>query len=284
MKVHVHTNDPGAVLSYLGRGARFFDVHISNMEEQTSERRAGIDDDAAGRRPKKALGVVAVAAGSGIVDIMRSLGVDEVVPGGQSMNPSIGEITQAVRAAGARHVIVLPNNRNVIAAAQQAAEAAAAAVSAGNGDDREPVVHVVPTRTVPEGLAALIVYDRDGKPEDVARRMELEVGRVTSGAVTRAVRDSRSAAGDIKSGDVIGVTDHEILVVGSAIHDVTADLAASLAQRAGQAETLTLLAGEELADDDAERIADILRRRLPDLEVEWHRGDQPLYPVLIGLE
>jgi hypothetical protein len=269
LKVHVHTNDPGKVLSWLAPTGTFSEVHISNMEEQTSERRHALEQ--AG--PAKPLGVVTVVAGDGLAEIMKSLGADVVVAGGQSMNPSIGEISDGVRAVHAETVIVLPNNKNVLGAAEQAAKAL-----------DEPRVLVVPTRTVPEGLAAMIGYDPEGEPEAVVREMEEEVGRVVSGAVTVAVRDSKAPAGRIKVGDTIGVTDSEIRVIGDDVSKVALELIVGLAAEADGAETVTLLAGEDLDDGTAEALADAVRERLPDMEVEWHRGGQPLYPLLVGIE
>jgi len=288
LKVHVHTNDPGKVLTWLAPAGTFSEVHISDMEEQTSERRHALEQ--AG--PAKPLGVVTVVAGDGLAEIMRSLGADVVVAGGQSMNPSIGEISDGVRAAHAETVIVLPNNKNVLGAAEQAAKAfeaeragAAGAGAAGpGGGGRVPRVLVVATRTVPEGLAAMIGYDPDGEPDGVAREMEEEVGRVVSGAVTVAVRDSKAPAGPIKVGDTIGVTDSEIRVIGDDVSKVALDLIVGLAAEAEGAETATLLAGEGLDDAAAEALADAVREKLPDMEVEWHRGDQPLYPLLVGIE
>lgn len=301
LKVHVHTNDPGQVLSYLSPFGVFAETHINNMEEQAADRRAdleaarlaafeglGAEKGAGGalgagaatseRRP---LGVIAVAAGKGVTTIMKSLGVDQVVPGGQSMNPSTGEIAAAARAANADTVIVLPNNKNVILAAQQTASAFDAERETG-GD--APHVIVVGTRTVPEGLSALLAYDASGVPEAISSEMEEEMGRVTSGAVTTAVRDSSAAAGPVRAGDVIGVSDSDILVVGRDVVDVAAELTSVLAKGADGAESVTLLAGEDLPDDGAQALAEAVKKKLPSKDVEWHRGDQPLYPVLIGIE
>ncbi len=274
-KVHVHTNDPGAVLSMVTSMGEVGSVHINNMRRQTAQRderlRSALGTGARAAATLKPLGFVAVAAGDGVGEIFRSLGVDVVVSGGQTMNPSTADIVDAIDRCNARKVVVLPNNKNILMAAN-----AAATVS-----DRE--VFVVPTRSVPQGFAAVLAWGGGDDIEDDLDEMSRAASRVRTAEVTVAVKDAVGSAGAIRAGQVIGVIDgEEIAVVGEDVIDVAAR-AADLISGDG-AETLTVLAGEDFSDSQLARLVDVLRRSHPDLEVESHRGGQPLYPVILSAE
>jgi dihydroxyacetone kinase-like predicted kinase len=220
--------------------------------------------------PSKTIGFVAVATGSGLERILLSLGADEIVCGGQTMNPSTADLLAAVEKVDAAAVVVLPNNSNIVMTAQQVAGVASRPVA------------VVPTKSVPESFAALLAADPGASLEDNAAAMTEAAAAVKAGEVTWAVKDSRSSAGEIKAGDVIGIADHDIKVVGSDVLDVSARLVDALA--GDSSETLTILAGEQLTDEDLATLAERAGRAHPDLEVEALRGDQPLYPVILSVE
>jgi hypothetical protein len=265
-KVHVHTDDPGAVLSWaLGLG-EVSEVHVNNMRRQTKARTDAIRRDAA---PSKPIGFVAVAAGDGLADILRSLGADVIVNGGQTMNPSTAELLEAVERVDAGAVVILPNNRNIVMAAQQVVSVAGRPVA------------VVPTTAVPQAFAALLAYDGTDDLESAVAAMTEAAQAVRTAEVTVAVKDSKGKAGPITAGQVIGIVDHEIEVIGEDIADVTLEVVGRIAEGG---ETLTVLAGADLDDDALERLVERLAEHYPALEVEGHRGGQPLYPVIVSVE
>ncbi|HZL06151.1 MAG TPA: DAK2 domain-containing protein [Coriobacteriia bacterium] len=267
-KVHVHTNDPAAVLAWATSLGEVAEVHINNMRRQTSERSRRLSDEAA-TEPPKPVGFVAVAAGSGLRDILMSLGADAIVAGGQTMNPSTAEILDAAQAVRAERVVILPNNRNIIMAAQQVIDL-----------DERPIA-VVPTNSVPEAFSALLAYDASQSFDETVSAMTEAASLVRTGEVTVAVKDAKSKAGPVKKGQYIGISNHEIEVIGEDLDDVVYRLVDVLS---ADAETLAVLAGEDLDDDGLERLEAHLSDAHPDLEIETHRGDQPLYPVILALE
>lgn len=275
-KIHVHTNRPDRVLRHMLHRGQIFNVFVHNMDLEAKERTEGIRADkegAAPAGPRKALGFVAVAAGSGQADILRSLGVDVVVEGGQTMNPSTADILAAIESANADAVIVLPNNGNIRMAAE-------AAVSACDSCDAA----VVPTKSVLQAFSAMFVVDQESELEDNVAEMTDAIQGVRDGEVTTAVRDSQAADGSpIHEGDVMGIESDAITVVGSDVEDVTVRVINRM-QEAEEGDTLTILAGADLSDDDFEHLLDAIRDAQPDLEIDSHRGEQPLYPVIFSLE
>lgn len=265
-KIHVHTDEPGVVLTWATGVGEVSEVHVNNMRRQTADRTQKLRADA---EPAKAVGFVAVAAGSGMVEILKSLGADVVVSGGQTMNPSTAELLEAVGQVNAKAVVVLPNNRNIIMAAQQVVDLA----------DR-PVV-VIPTTGVPQSFAALLAYDGTSDLDAIASEMTEAAMSVRVGEITTAVKDSKGKVGPIKSGEVIGIVDHEIEVVGSDIAQVASELLTVIADGG---ETVTVLAGADLDDAALEALVGRLSEEHPDLEVEGHRGEQPVYPVIVAVE
>ncbi len=265
-KVHVHTDEPGAVLSWATEIGEVSDVHINNMRRQTAERTEALRADGA---PSKPIGFVAVAAGAGVVRILESLGADAVVGGGQTMNPSTAEILEAVQKVDAASVIVFPNNRNIIMAAQQVVDVAG-----------KPVA-VVPTTAVPQSFAGLLAYTGGGDLDGVLADVTEAALAVRAGEVTTAVKDSKGKAGPIRTGQVIGIIDHEIEVIGDDVAEVVSAVVRLLADGG---ETLTILAGEGLDDEALASLVARLEAEYPSLEVEGHRGDQPLYPVIVSVE
>jgi DAK2 domain fusion protein YloV len=275
-RVHVHTDDPGAVLSRMTAIGEVAQVHINNMRRQTEARDAIIRAETGAKEAEKPahlkpIGFVAVAAGEGLSEILRSLGVDEVVSGGQTMNPSTRDIADAIAAVPAQKVIVLPNNRNIVMAAN-----AAAGVSA------KPVC-VVPTSSVPQAFSAMLAWDGSDDIEAVAHAMTEAASHVRTGEVTTAIKDATSAAGKIHAGQVIGIVEHEIELVGSDVETVAQELATRLLA-AGPASSLTILGGTDLSSDALEALASHVRAAHPGIEVEAHPGGQPLYPVIMSAE
>ena len=269
-KVHVHTNRPDEVLGwFLDHGAQISEVHIHNMQLQSAARTDALAaEEAAERKP---LGFVAVAAGEGNARILESLGVDVVVSGGQTMNPSTKDLLDAVGAVNAEAVIILPNNKNIIMAAQSACDLSDAPCA------------VVPTKSVPEAFAALFGFDEGASLEDNVESMTEAYAEVRTGEVTRAIKDSKDAHDNpIKEGDVIGIADGSIEAVGSSVDDVVLSLLAAM--RAEEADTLTILAGEDLSDEAFGGLVERIEGAFGELEVDAHRGDQPLYPVVMSVE
>jgi DAK2 domain fusion protein YloV len=265
-KIHVHTDTPGTVLTWATGLGEVSDVHINNMRRQTAERTAGIKRDA---EPTKPIGFVAVAAGQGLKDILLSLGADVVVSGGQTMNPSTAELLEAAQSINAEKIVLLPNNRNIILAAQQVTGVA----------DRP--VAVVPTTAIPQAFAALLAYDGSDDLDAIIEEMTAAAGEVRTAEVTVAVKDATGKVGPIKAGDVIGIVDHEIEVTGSDVADVTLRVVEHII---GDGETITLLGGEDLDDEAMSALETRLAEAHPDAEVEAHRGDQPLYPIIVSVE
>ncbi|MDQ7793681.1 MAG: DAK2 domain-containing protein [bacterium] len=277
-KVHVHTNNPGSVLERcLARGA-LLEIEIKNMKEQHEaikrerEAREEFEEQPppAVEVPRQETGVVAVAVGDGLCRIIRSLGAGVVINGGQTMNPSAAEIVQALESAGASQVIVLPNNSNILLTARQAAELAGVAA------------HIVPTRTVPQGVAALLAMSPVADLETNLTRMNQAVERTVSGEITYAVRQSRYRDLDIQPGDVIGLVDEEILAKGTHWREVLLDLLARAVRP--EHEVLTLYYGQDVPEGEAGEAGETLAETYPDLEVEIHDGGQPLYYMLFSLE
>ena len=273
-KIHVHSNTPNLVLEHMLQLGQIYEVFIHNMEMEAHDRTAKIhEDQEKAAEPAKALGFVAVAAGSGEADILKSLGVDVIVSGGQTMNPSTADLLGAVDQVNATSVIILPNNGNI----RMAAEAAASACT-------DKKVAVVPTKTVPQAFSALFAVLPDSELEDAVAAMVDAISEVRDGEVTRAVRDSSASDGSpIHSGDVMGIIAGSIDVVGSDVKQVTLDCINRM-QEEEEGDALTILAGEELSDEAFQEIVDAIEEAQPDLEIDAHRGEQPLYPVIFSIE
>ena len=274
-KIHVHSNTPNLVLEHMLKLGQVYEVFIHNMEMEAHERTAKIhaDQDAEAAEPAKALGYVAVAAGSGEAEILTSLGVDVVVSGGQTMNPSTADLLDAVNAVNAESVIILPNNGNI----RMAAEAAATAC-----EDKQ--VAVVPTKTVPQAFSALFAVLPDSSFEDAVAAMTEAAAEVRDGEVTTAVRDSAASDGTpIHAGDVMGIIDDSIDIVGSDVKQVTLDCINRM-QADEEGDSLTILAGSDMDDEAFQDLLNAIEEAQPDLEIDAHRGEQPLYPIIFSIE
>ncbi|MBQ9042598.1 MAG: DAK2 domain-containing protein [Eggerthellaceae bacterium] len=271
-KVHVHSNTPNKVLEYFLERGQIFEVFIHNMDLQSIERNDKlVAEQSDVKIERKAFGVVGVAAGEGNAKILRSLGVDVIVSGGQTMNPSTADLLDAVVATNAEKVIILPNNSNIIMAANSAAELA------------EVECGVVPTKSVPQAFTALFGYDAGATLEENIESMTEMLSEVKTGEVTTAVKDSRDAKGNpIAEGDVIGIADGSIDAVGTCVEDVVMGLLEVM--EADDADTCTLLAGEDYTDEQLDALVERIEAKYDDLEIDAHRGDQPLYPVIFSVE
>lgn len=266
LRVHLHTADPDAAIAYGRSLGELSQVKVDNLEAQIEQ--------FVSQTPLPpmtgTIDVVAVAAGDGIEAAFRSLGVTHLVHGGQTMNPSAGEILDAIEACMADQVVVLPNNGNIIAAAQQAATQSAKRVA------------VVPSRSIPQGVAAVLTLNRDLPFEDNAAAMERSLSSVRSAEVARALRSTTIAGRRVEVGQAIGLIDGVLSVVAD-------DLATAVQQCAQgmltpEASLLTLYAGAEVREEDGEALAEALRKRYPSLEIDLVRGGQPHYPYIISLE
>lgn len=273
-KVHVHSNTPNKVLEYMLKYGQIFEVFIHNMDLEAKERTEKIaEDKKASTTPRKDLGFVAVTAGSGSESILKSLGVDVVVSGGQTMNPSTADILEAIKKVNADHVVVMPNNSNI----RMAAEAAASACE-------DVKVAVIPTKSVLQAFAAMFVVTDGESFENTVDNMTDAISDVRYGEVTTAVRDSAAADGTpIHNGDVMGIQDDSIDVVGSDVMQVTLDLIAKM-QGEEEGDNLTILAGEDFTEKQLDLLVQKIEERYPDLEVDAQRGEQPLYPVIFSIE
>ena len=268
-KVHVHSNHPDQVLAYFLERGQIFEVFIHNMQLQAADRTAKLAEEQ--QREHKPLGFVAVAAGAGNARILESLGVDYVVSGGQTMNPSTKDLLDAVNSVNADAVIVLPNNKNIIMAAQSCAEVS------------NIPCEVVPTTSVPQAFSALIACNPTGGLEENVRVMTDALADVRTGEVTTAIKDAKDAHGNpIKAGDVIGIADGSIEAVAQTVDDAVEALLEHL--EADEYDTLTILAGDEMTDDAFNALVESIESTYDDLEVDAHRGDQPLYPIVFSLE
>jgi dihydroxyacetone kinase-like predicted kinase len=270
---HIHTDDIGAAIEAavdVGRPRR---IRVTDLEEQIEEERwvrdAPPEEKATSTEPVTTA-VVAVATGEGIGRIFRSLGVQAMVAGGQSMNPSTAEILEAVRAAPADDVIVLPNNANIIPVARQVDELT---------DKR---VRVVATSGIAEGFAALMEYDPDAEVDDNAAAMAGACERIVSAEVTRAVRDAASPVGAVQEGDYIGITEDGIVAIGADLSDATRDLLDIIVGEGH--EIVTVIEGEGSSAAETRRITEWLSEHRPQVSCEIHHGGQPLYPYLLSVE
>lgn len=268
-KVHVHSNHPDQVLAYFLERGQISEVFIHNMQLQSAERTEKLAAEQEAER--KPIGFVAVAAGDGNAEILTSLGVDVVVSGGQTMNPSTKDLLDAAGKVNADAVIILPNNSNIIMAAQSACELAA--IPCG----------VVPTKSVPQAFAALFAVDQEASLDDNVEEMTEAARAVKTGEITTAIKDSKDAHDNpIREGDVIGIADGSIEAVGSSVEDVAMKLLAVM--ETDEADTLTLLAGADYDDAALDALVEAIEEVYDDVEIDAHRGGQPLYPLILSVE
>ena len=268
-KVHVHSNTPDKVLAYFLERGQISEVFIHNMQLQSEERTEKLAAEEQGEH--KALGFVAVAAGEGNAQILKSLGVDVVVSGGQTMNPSTKDLLDAVNRVNADAVIILPNNSNIIMAANSAAQLS------------EKPCRVVPTKSVPASFSALFGADPEADLDTNIESMTDAFSEVKTGEITTAIKDSKDAHDNpIHNGDVIGIADGSIEAVGQSLEEVL--FALLEAMEAEDMDNLTLLAGADLYQDEFDALVEKVEQEYDDLEIDAQRGEQPLYPLVFSLE
>ena len=268
-KVHVHSNTPDNVLAYFLERGQISEVFIHNMQLQSEERTEKLAAEEQGEH--KALGFVAVAAGEGNAQILKSLGVDVVVSGGQTMNPSTKDLLDAVNRVNADAVIILPNNSNIIMAANSAAQLS------------EKPCRVVPTKSVPASFSALFGADPEADLDTNIESMTDAFSEVKTGEITTAIKDSKDAHDNpIHNGDVIGIADGSIEAVGQSLEEVL--FALLEAMEAEDMDNLTLLAGADLSQDEFDALVEKVEQEYDDLEIDAQRGEQPLYPLVFSLE
>lgn len=270
LKVHVHTDYPGEVLTLATKLGVLTEVEIDNINEQTAARNADLAQEETPAREAALTEVVAVVAGEGNKALFRSLGVDLIVDGGQSMNPSAEDLLRVLERAEAPGVIILPNNGNVIMTAEQIMALTR----------RE--IQVVPTKSIQAGLMAAVVFDRRRPVRDNVKEMCGVLDNVVSAEVTRAVRDSVADGVAIKAGDYIGLLGDRVVTSSSSLEETLTELVERLL--GDLRETLTVLLGQGEDAGLAGRIVEDLRNRFPDVEIEVHEGGQPFYPVLLAAE
>ena len=264
VKVHVHTNQPGRALTEALELGELDKLKIENMLEQNRELIKKYEEE------KKEMGMMSVSAGEGITSIFKDLMVDAVIEGGQSMNPSANDIANAVQRINAENVFVFPNNKNIILAAEQAKALV-----------ENRVIHVIPTKNIPQGFAAALSFNPDLSVNENKANMIHSLDTVVVGQVTYAVRTTKVNGLDIKEGDVIGLDNKKILAKGNDIGDVAINLIDKL--RSGE-EIITIYYGQDVKEDDALKLQELVMEKYPDCDVEIHYGGQPIYYYYIALE
>lgn len=278
VKVHVHTNHPGLAFEKGLEYGSLTSMKIDNMREEHKEkviheqdRKKAAEQEAKKEEPKKPFGFVAVSVGEGLNDIFKDLGVDHIIEGGQTMNPSTEDVLDAISKVNAETIFVFPNNKNIILAANQAAEI-----------EEEKKVIVVPTKTIPQGISALISFDEGATAEANQAGMEDAITAVKSGQVTYAVRDTSIDGKEIKTGDYMGIDDAGIQAVGQDITEVVKDLIGAMADE--DSELLSIYYGSDVEEEKANALVEAVQAAYPDFEVEAHAGGQPIYYYILSLE
>lgn len=271
-KVHIHSNHPGKVLETCLQWGQLSDIKINNMLEEVHEHINNWDNykAAADGKPSKKLGLVAVGAGNGIIEVLKSLGVDAVVAGGQTMNPSTEDLLNACNQVNADSIIIFPNNSNIIMTAQQVV------------DLSDKQVKVVPSKSVMQAITALIAYNPEGDIEEVAAAMIEEMEQVKYAEVTHAIRDTTINGLTIHEGDIIGILGGEITVTSSIPEDALLKLLEQMVT--DDSSLITFFYGDKINESDAERIKDIISKHYSHCDVEYHYGGQPHYSYLLAVE
>ena len=271
VKVHVHTNDPGKAIQYALELGELDAIKIDNMFEEAREREAKkAEAEAAKQAEPKEYGIVAVALGEGLANIFRDLNVDQIVDGGQTMNPSIQDLAEAADATGAKNVIILPNNTNIILAAQQASELT------------ERNVVVLPTKSVPMGISAALAFNPDASVEENERAMTEAANSVHTASITYAVRDTNYDSREIHSGDIMGMLDNKLEILGHSAEDVAVECAEKMVHE--DSSLITIYYGSDVSEERARELGDALEEKYPDCDVEVQNGGQPLYYYLVAVE
>lgn len=288
VKTHVHTNDPGLAIQKALTHGSLSKIKIDNMREEHQEKlikdaaklaeqqkeEEAVKEEPVEEKPEepaKEMGFISVSIGEGINEIFRGLGVDYIIEGGQTMNPSTEDMLNAIEHVNAKTIFILPNNKNIILAANQAASLV---------EDKKIIV--IPTKTIPQGITALINFISDLSAEENAERMTEELENVKTGQVTYAVRDTQIDDKTIKQGDYMGIGDKTILSVGADKTAVTQEMVAAMVDE--DSSIISIYYGEETPEAEAEQLGAALEEKYPDVEVEIHSGGQPIYYYVISVE
>ncbi len=269
IKVHIHTNNPGVIIEKALQLGFLSKIKIDNMREQHEELLISEEERAENQEVKK-YGVVAVAMGSGISSIFKDLGANEIIEGGQTMNPSTEDILKSVDRIKAENIIILPNNGNIILAANQAK-------SLSNKN-----IIVAPTKSIPQGISALMTLDQEKSPEDNEKKISKAIGDVKTGLITYAVRDSNFDGVDIEEGNFLGIMEGKIGAVGEELIEVIYKVMDGMVDE--DASLITLYYGNDIGEEDASKLEQELMQRYPDCDVEMHYGGQPLYYYILSVE
>ena len=277
VKVHVHTNDPGLAIQKALTYGSLTSMKIDNMREEHHEKvikdaeKAAKAETEAKSEPEKEVGFIAVSAGEGLSDIFKDLGVDFIIEGGQTMNPSTEDILEAVDKVNAKNIFVLPNNGNIILAAEQAKQLT---------ENKKLIV--IPSKNIPQGISAMINYVANKSVDENEKNMSTEMLNIKSGQVTYAVRDTNMDGKDIKQGDFMGLTDKTIVAVEKNVDDAATALIDSMID--DDAELVSLYYGADVDEDGANKLADKLADKYEDVEFEVQFGGQPVYSYFISVE
>lgn len=267
VKVHVHTNEPNRALTYALELGEIWDVKIDNMVQQNRELK---EKQLKANQNTKAYGLVTVASGRGVADVFKDLGADEIIEGGQTMNPSADDIVKAVERVPSEHVFVFPNNKNIILAAEQAQNLT------------KKYIHVIPSVSIPEGISGMLAFNIDGTVEENIEAMTESMKNVSSGAVTYAVRKTNIDGLSVEKDDIIGLTDGKIVCNAKDVNEATAKLVENMMTE--DKVNITLFFGNDLKEDVADALKEQLAAKYPDCEVTVINGGQPVYYYLISLE
>ena len=278
VKIHVHTNDPGLAIQKALTYGQLSRMKIDNMREEHQERLikdaeklAAQQAEAKKAEPRKEVGFIAVSIGEGMNEIFRELGADYIIEGGQTMNPSTEDMLNAIDQVNAEHIFILPNNKNIILAANQAQTLT---------EDKDIIV--VPSKTVPQGITAIINYMPDADAQTTLEAMIEGIGNVKTGQVTYAVRDTHIDDKEIHEGDIMGIGDSGILAVGQSVEETTKEMLAQLVDE--DTELISLYYGQDVQEESAENFAQEIEDLYPDVDVDVHSGGQPIYYYVLSVE
>ena len=275
VKVHVHTNDPGQAIQKALTYGQLSNMKIDNMRlehhEKVIKEAEKMAAQQAAREPAKEVGFISVSVGDGMGQIFRELGADYLIEGGQTMNPSTEDVLQAIAHVNAENIFIFPNNKNIILAANQARDLT-----------EDKYIVVIPTKTIPQGITALISYVPDKTVEQNTEEMMEAMKHVKTGQITYAVRDTKIDDKEIRQGDIMGIGDHGILAVGKEIEDTAVAMVQEMADE--DSEIISVYYGADVTAEDAEQFAARLEELYPDFDVELNEGGQPIYYYVVSVE
>lgn len=265
IKVHVHTNEPNRALGYALQLGELNGVKIENMLEQNRQLRKQQE-----KVPDKEYGMISVAAGEGLNNVFKDIDVDYIISGGQTMNPSANDIATAADKVNAKNIFVFPNNKNIIMSAEQA------------NDITDKNLIIIPTRSIPEGVSAILAFDPNTSVEENKSNMLDAMANVRSGSITYAVRTTNVDGIDVKVGDIMGLDEHTVLTTGKDIIDTTVDLVDKLVK--SDSSNITLFYGEGVTEEDSSNLQSKLEEKYPDIDISVVFGGQPVYYYIVSIE